>query len=139
MLRNPLRTLVCLAVIAATTQRGAADPLTPGNLLITHGNRLEEYTPAGVLVQGLTVPPQGCDTVQLRSLVLDVHGNVQIYNGTFNPALTTYNPVAGTFASHFFLGLSTVANVTYGGIGAFGNYVFLSDMFTFGGGEPSGI
>jgi hypothetical protein len=52
--------------------------------------------------------------------------------------LTTYNPTTGMVQNTSFPGLSTVANSTYGGIAAFRNYVYLSDMNTFGN-EPNGI
>ena len=56
-----------------------------------------------------------------RDVVLDSNGNAAIYNGTFDPRLTTYDPVAGTFANSVVPFWSTGNNVTFGGVAALGD------------------
>jgi hypothetical protein len=130
--------------LAAPVVPAVAGPLIPGDILVSDevfsGNgRIREFTPSGQLVQTFTFPLAPGDG-QPRSITVDVNGNIQVYNGTFSPFLTTINPVTGTVVNNVTLaGWSTVNNVTYGGLGAFGNYVFATDMFTFSGGEPNGI
>jgi hypothetical protein len=121
-----------------------AAPLTPGDILVndeTFGpGRLREFTPSGVLVQTFAVPTAPGGDTQPRDVAVDVNGNVQVYNGTFSPYLTTINPVTGAVIANTTLpGWSTVNNITYGGLGAFGNYVFATDMATAGAGAPNGI
>jgi hypothetical protein len=137
--RNRLRILLCLIVAACPLHAAVAGPLVSGNILVTTNGNLLEYTPSGTLVQTVPVPSVEPFTGSLRGVVVDSNGNVQLYNGTFNPALTTYDPIAGTFANHFFPGLSTVNNVTYGGVAAYQNFVYASDMATAGAGAPNGI
>src|SRR5262249_2275021 len=121
-----------------------ADALTTGNILVSDEvfggtGRVREFTPSGQLVQTFNFPLAPGDG-QPRSITVDSNGNIQIYNGTFTPYLTTLNPVTGAVVSNVTLpGWSTVNNITYGGLGAFGHYVFATDMFTFGGGEPNGM
>jgi len=121
-----------------------AEVLTPGNILVsdevfTGNGRVREFTPSGQLVQTFSFPLAPGDG-QPRSITVDINGNIQIYNGTFTPYLTGLNPVTGAVVSNVTLaGWSTINNATYGGLGAFGNYVFATDMATAGAGSPNGI
>jgi hypothetical protein len=132
-----------LAVPVATSVAG---PLTQGDFLVSdevfsgNGNgRIREFTSSGQLVQTFTFPLAPGDG-QPRSITVDSNGNIQIYNGTFTPYLTTVNPLTGAVVSNVtFPGWSTVNNITYGGLGAFGNFVFATDMATAGAGAPNGL
>jgi len=66
-------------------------------------------------------------------------GNVNIYDGTFTPALATYTPTTNSFSFQTFPGWSTVGNITYGEVAAYKTFVFASDMATSGSGAPNGI
>src|SRR5258706_3987954 len=116
----------------------AAAPFKPGNIVVANSpfgdEDLFEYTPAGTLVQSINVAPADNG----RDLLVDRIGRVHLYNGTFNPVLTQYDPVSGSFSSRSFAGWSTVNNLTYGGLATSGRYIFASDMAT-GGGEPKGV
>jgi PEP-CTERM motif len=133
---------VCLTILGGLPPADAA-PLTSGDILVndvTFGpGRLREFTASGGLVQAFPVPAAPGGDTPPRDITVDRNGNVEIYNGTFSPFLTTLDPGAGTVIKNTtFPGWSTVNNITYGGIAAFSNFVFATDMFTFGG-EPNGI
>jgi hypothetical protein len=118
----------------------AALPFTPGNILVSNNpfgstQTLYEVTPAGAAVQTIQVPQAADDGA--RDLALDRFGNVQIFNGTFSPVLTQYNPTTNTF-THQASQFSTANNLTYGGIASVGDYAFVTD-FNTGGSESSGI
>ena len=136
--------LALILGLAAPLAPAVAGPLTPGDILVSDevfsGNgRIREFTSSGQLVQTFTFPLAPGDG-QPRSITVDTNGNIQIYNGTFSPFLTTLNPVTGAVISNVTLaGWSTVNNITYGGLGAFGNVVFATDMATAGAGAPNGI
>jgi hypothetical protein len=125
-----------LAVVLAVLGWGAAAspvpaaPFTQGDILVTSAQTLFEVTPSGAIVQAISVPVVEPFTGMLRDVVIDSNGNAQLYNGTFHPVLTTYNPSTNTFTNTQVQGLSTGAGGTYGGIAAFGNYVFLTSTFT---------
>ncbi len=71
---------------------------------------------------------------------MDSNGNIDIYNGTFSPTLTTINPATGAVVGNTTLaGWSTINNTTYGGLAAYGNYVFATDETTASGGDANGI
>src|SRR5262249_25047363 len=56
----------------------------------------QEFTAAGGLVRTVNVPaPPGTGGDTARDLVQDSTGNVLVYNGTFTPALATYNGGSG--------------------------------------------
>jgi PEP-CTERM motif len=113
--------------------------ITTGNILVTGGNgTLYEFTPSGGFVQSTGIATQG-GTEVLRDVVVDSNGNVQLYNGTFSPTLTSYNPNNGTSTQTSVAGWSTVNNGTYGGISAYGNYAYVTDMATAGSGSPNGL
>lgn len=138
-------TLALLLLIAVTAPPARAGSFTPGNLLLetraTTGDfvaRLVEVTPSGSIVQTVDVPPVG-DT-EPRDLVVDELGRAHVFNGTFVPYLSSYNPATGSWQNHTFAGWSIINNVTYGGIAVAGSFVFVTDQATFGTGQmPSGI
>src|SRR5438067_12035508 len=57
-----------------------------------------EYTPTGSQVRSVTIPPPvGSSADEPRDLVADANGKVYVYNGTFNPTLSIYNPTSQTW------------------------------------------
>jgi hypothetical protein len=124
------------------------DRLAPaGNLLVTTAGSypqqfFKEFTPSGALVRSVTVPPppgSGGDTA--RDLVQDGNGRVHVYNGTFTPALATFNPINSLWSQQNYTAWSTASNVSYGGLGSYGNFIFASDMTVAGDptGQSSGV
>jgi hypothetical protein len=97
-----------------------------------------EYTQQGTQLSSVPIPlpPGSTDYLNPRGLSVDPSGNINIYDGTFTPSLATYSGTSWSFQT--LAGWSTVNNVSYGEVAAFNNYVFASDMFTYGG-EPNGI
>lgn len=60
---------------------------------------------------------------------------MRILQSTMEPLihhLSTYDPNSDTWAHSTFSGWSTVNNVSYGGIGSYQNYIYATDMATFG-------
>lgn len=115
--------------------RLALAAFTPGNLLVSSAPfngepTLYEYAPeGGSPVQTVAIEnPTRVATERPRDLVYDANGDVQIYNGTFDPRLTTYDPVAGTFEHARFPSWTTGNAVSYGGLAALDDVVFASDM-----------
>lgn len=128
-------TLMCAAV--ATAQ---AAPIGLQDLLVSNlgTGQLLEYTRSGTLVQSFT-PPTTDSFHDLRDIVQGQDGLIHMFNGTFNPVMTTLDPSTGSYSSLSMAGWSTVNNISYGGIAVAKNQVFVSDMMTYGGGEQQGI
>jgi len=114
--------------------------LTPGNILVTHSPvgvgthaLLQEYTTTGTLIRSIELPDfsEG-DYADVRDVVLDFHGNVQIYNGTYDPRLTTYDPVTDALSNKQFPNWSSARNNTFGGLATWRNFVFATDQETPG-------
>jgi hypothetical protein len=117
---------------------------TGGNVLVSFNNTIREYTPTGTPVFAAINVPYGAGpypaTEYLRDIILDSSGLIHTYNGTFDPYLSTYNSSTSTWTHNTFAGWSTANNVSYGGVASYLNYVYLTDMRTFGPGDtPSGI
>lgn len=113
--------------------------LTPGNLLVTHSptgtspfSLLQEYTPQGVLVRSVQLPSFTGGSADVRDLVVDRQGRIQIYNGTGQPRLTTYDPVTDTLAQRSFPGWNTMQEKAGGGLAAWRNFVFATDQLVSG-------
>jgi hypothetical protein len=106
--------------------------LLAADLLVTVANRLQEYQLSGALVSSISVPntPVPSDFQQVRGLTVDSAGKIDIYNGTFNAYLATYSRGTQTWTQQTYPGWSTVNNGSYGGVAAFQNYVFATDMAT---------
>jgi hypothetical protein len=102
-------------------------------------NRIIEFTPTGAEVRQYQVPygTGGAHptTEYVRDVIVDSNDDIQIYNGTFDPFLSTLDPDASTYQHHTASGWSTVNNVSYGGIGVFEEFVFVTDMATAGAPE----
>jgi hypothetical protein len=117
-----------------------AAELTPGNLLVTVSDlyTLSEYTPAGGLVQSLTVPypvPPRPPGEVVRDILVTPSGSVAVYNGTFDPYMSRWTPATGDWTHDTYEGWSTANLVSWGGIGAWNNYVYVTDTATYG--EPA--
>jgi len=112
-------------------------PLTPGNVLVNDAfflsDRVFEYSPAGDLVQEIVVPYG-----EARGVVVDSAGLMHVWNGPFQPLLSTYESTSGTWVHHSFPGWSSINCLPCNGIDALARYVFVTDMTTFGG-EAKGI
>jgi hypothetical protein len=136
-----------LAALAALSLLGAlsasAAPLQSGNVLVSTNGLVREYTPTGTLVRSLSVPYPGGSrpgTESVRDVVVTPEGNVEVYNGTFDPYLTRLDVASGTWTHRTYPGWSTVNNVSYGGLARFQNFIFATDMMTYGtGDEPKGL
>jgi PKD repeat protein len=105
-----------------------------GNLLVTADNNLFEFTRTGTLVKAYDIPfgePTRPGTEEARDLVYYPNGDAAVYNGTFEPYLSVYDPGARIWMHYACAGWSTVNNITYGGLARFQGYVFATDMQTY--------
>jgi hypothetical protein len=122
----------CLGSLASEAQSAT---LHDGNLLISSGNTLYEVKPAGLQLQSFAIPYPGGTrpiTEAARDIIMGGDGRIHVYNGTFDPVLSSFDPASETWEHRSISGWSTVNNGTYGGIGIMNDYVFLTDMRTFG-------
>lgn len=121
-----------------------AAELTPGNLLVTvsmaYDSTIREYTPTGSLVQSTVVPypvtPRPSSEV-VRDIVMTPNGCVAIFNGSTDPYLTRWTPGPDAWTHETYEGWSTGGNISYGGIAAWQDYVFVTDTATYG--EPADV
>ena len=136
--RRWISAVVAVALFVAglmVTGTGPAEAAEGGSILVSIDDRILEYTPSGVLLRQLPVPyPTGArpGTEWARDLVLDESALLHVYNGTFDPFLSSYDFSTDQWRHDTHEGFSTVNNGSYGGIATFGRSVFLSDMRTFG-------
>lgn len=127
-----MRALTTLCALVAATSAGAAAPFAPGNTLVQANDQVMEMTPDGAVVRTLSVPADGDNGP--RDIVVDDLGRLHVYNGTFDPVLSTYDSVTETWSSQTTPGWSTANNVSYGGIATWRDFVFVTDMSTAGDG-----
>jgi hypothetical protein len=137
-----------------TEAAAPAGSLTPGNILVSTeyaagsidnplDNSVFEYTTTGTLVQQFVVPYPGGRTITetVRGIAVNTAGQVQIYNGSDSPYLTTLTPTPGgspgqgTYTNTTFTGWRSDSNETTGEIATLGNYVFAGSMTTGSGGS----
>lgn len=127
--------------IASAAQMAAATPFAPGNILVIRRDgsvsttwALAEYTSTGTLVQKFAVPyPTGPypATERPRGLALAPDGRVAIFNGTFDPYLSIFDPSNGVW-THSTHPEWSVANVlSYGDVAVLGGKFFVPDAATF--------
>ena len=127
-------TTLLLLIISSTAK---SVPIGVGNVLVSSDERLYEYTTSGTLVQTIAIPyPGGAHPISesARDIAYNDTGDVYVYNGTFDPFLSTLDTGSNTWDHRTFSGWSTVNNGSYGGIDVTNNYAFVTDMRTFGDG-----
>jgi hypothetical protein len=160
---NSSEIFVCFAHAVPPVGRGAvatptptpvpaATPLPAHNILVSlgHGiagsgisreNSLREFSPDGSLLRSIRFNYNGGlypITESLRDIVVDRTGVINAFNGTFTPFLTRFSWACSSFTHASFPGWSLVNNSTNGGIAAYQNFIFATDMSTSGS-EASGI
>jgi hypothetical protein len=107
--------------------------VTETDSVFPFGYSLFGFTVTGQTVGSTAIPhPSGSHPVteMPRDLVMDSNGNVLIFNGSFSPFLSTFNPSTSAWNHQGEPGWDTVNNLTYGGIAATANQVFVTDMHT---------
>lgn len=107
----------------------------PGSLLVSVGEQLRTYTPDGMLISSEPIPyPGGAPVTEgARDIVRAENGDIHVFNGTFSPFLSTRRSATGLWEHHTHPGWATVNNVSYGGVGVSGPYVFVTDNLSAGG------
>ncbi len=135
----PLTVPVAAGVLANDGRPDIFPVLTPGNFLVAHSQTgsnaislLQEYTRNGDLVRSVALPSFTGASADVRDLVVDRQGNVQIYNGTLQPRLSTYDPVAETLTQKTFDKWNTAEEKIGGGLAAWRNFVFATDQLLSG-------
>jgi hypothetical protein len=101
------------------------------------GSLFKEFTPNGTFIRSESIPIGGASE-HARDLAFNGRQPL-VYNGTFTPQLSAYDPAAGTWSDTAGpAGWSTLNNLTYGGLAVAGGFAFATDMSTPGG-EENGI
>jgi len=131
---------VCGLVVPTPTVIG------PGNILIcssdwnggSYDSTLYEYTADGVFVDSSPIPFEVGSSPwddNVRDLVVDQDGDLHIYHDSGTAVLATRSALNGEWEYHTHGGWSTGSNLSYGGIAAFGDYVFVTDNGSSGGSQ----
>src|SRR5438067_1373688 len=104
------------------------DRVTPtGNILIlTHsgGNYvIEEVTQSGALVRTLT-PPSSGGAEWPKDMIVAPNGDIDVFNGTFTPYLSTWHAASGTWTSLTTANWSTPNVGGLAGVACWGSYAY---------------
>ncbi len=140
--RSALPLLVCVAIALFSTSSVVtvfADEFT-GNVLVQSQSpgqldfRIREYDSSGNVLQTIIppLPPMSSDQLHPRDLVIGDSGNLHLFNGTFDPYLSTFDSQSSLWSHRTHPGWSTINNVSYGGLGRFGDQIFVTNMSTSG-------
>jgi hypothetical protein len=93
---------------------------------------LTEFSREGETLFEVQFAVQANSGSDLRDLILDGNGDVQLIVGTFDPVLMTIDVETSATRTTQLPGWSLVNNARYGGIAAYKNYVFVADMGSAG-------
>lgn len=126
------RITLALFIVTLAPVELFAGAVSPGNLLVSSDNTVHEITPDGQVVQSFaTEYPDGYPATEYaRDVAVDGDGIVHIYNGTFSPYMSSYNPVDATWTHRNYPIFNTANNGSYGGIDVDLNQVFVTDGLT---------
>lgn len=106
-----------------------AQEATPGNLLISSDDVVYETTLTGDVLQSFaTEYPGGYPSTEYaRDIAIGADGIVHVYNGTFSPYMSSYDPADGSWTHRTLAGFNTANNASYGGIDVSANRIFATD------------
>lgn len=90
-----------------------------------HGS---DYHDGGIATGGAYPPGE-----HIRDIVVDQNGFIDAFNGTFDPFLSRYSPVEGSFTHQAFPLWSCFNSTQFGGIAAYQKYVFVANTLNWGG------
>lgn len=138
--------LLTSVALLATTHANAISPFTPGSIVVNSQTpgvmsyKATEYNLQGGIIQTFSIPqpPGQTEYLNPRDMAFTNSNQLHIYNGTFNPYLSSYDSSSDTWTNRTSSGWSTVNNGSYGGIAAWNTSVFVTDMPTYGG-EAQGV
>ena len=138
-IENMKRMTLALFIVTLAPAGAFADAVVPDNLLISTENVIYETTSDGQVVQTfLTQYPGGSypSTEYARDIAVDDDGIVHVYNGTFSPYMSSLDPRAAvpTWTHQTYPNWNTANNLSYGGIDADLNQVFVTDGLSDGDG-----
>ena len=126
---------VCFLYLSFLVSLSAnAIPFAESNILVSSDNTLFEYTPNGQIVQQVPIPVIPEYPAKSRDLIVTSSGEVAIFNGTFDPELQLYDPQTELWRNFKYPGWSIANNISYGGIAAYGDGIYVTDMLTDGSG-----
>jgi hypothetical protein len=119
-------------------------PFTVGNVVVSKGNALHEYTRAGDLVQQIAIPSTGlgsCSSCEYpRDVVVSSNGHAFVFNGTSGPALSEFRPSDSSWIHHTTPHWSISNDISSGGVTVFGKFVYVSNMeASIESGRPEGV
>ena len=125
--RGALASLLLVLGPALSVQ---AAPLTGDSYLVVRNNAIREVAPDGSLRRLISVPRLGDFNEVARDLSVGADGRVYVFNGTFSPSLSIYNPATSSWQHLTVPGWSIGNGALYGGIATHGGAVFVADQIT---------
>jgi hypothetical protein len=123
--------LAGLAMMLGSPDTRANIVIDPDNILVTYFQSIREYTRDGTLVQSIPVPypdePRP-GTEWLKDVAMLADGRMAVFNGTFSPYMSIFNPASNSWSHSTVEGWRVGNNVGLSGIGAYGTRVFANDQ-----------
>lgn len=131
--------VIILALTATASGSVHGAEITPGNVLVSHGARLAEYTLSGDLVQTINVAPPPSGFNSFRGVVVSPSDAIHVVNDAAPMMLSTNSLGTTTWRHDQPQDGMNLAGVTYyGGISADADYVYVPDRSNTAG-DVSGI
>ena len=110
--------------------------LTVGNILVVNQNLILELLPNGSVVHKIPILESDgdpSDAEDARDIVVSDRGHIHVFNGTFNPVLSSLDPQTGNWSHVSYPDWNIESNLSYGGIAVNKDYVYVTDQFTLSG------
>jgi hypothetical protein len=93
--------LAGLAMMLGSPDTRANIVIDPDNILVTYFQSIREYTRDGTLVQSIPVPypdePRP-GTEWLKDVAMLADGRMAVFNGTFSPYMSIFNPASNSWS-----------------------------------------
>ena len=105
-----------------------ASSFSANSIIVSSGQKLFEYSSSGTLQQTISVPrPDDNFSELVRDITVGAGGDIHVYNGLFDPYLSTYNVYKNNWTHANEGSWDNTGNNAYGGIDFYNDKVFVTD------------
>ena len=132
------RYAVTVVLVLSYSAKADAELFGAGDFFVVdhQNNSVKEYNFAGTLLSTRDISYPGTRGAnRVGDAMLDIDGNLHVYNGIFQPFLSTVNATDGSQvddAGNDVGGFSTSSTDNQGSVAAIGDHVFVNDINTVG-------
>ncbi|UTF59006.1 cellulose binding domain-containing protein [Gilvimarinus sp. DA14] len=124
------------AAIVAASVTAPVKALELDSIIVSAQNTINRYAYSGELLETVEIPAITSGATA-RDIIAISETKIAVFNGVFTPTLSVFD--GSVWQNAEYEGWSIANNISFGGIAATEDYIFVGDMSTGSGGAAQGI